>query len=95
MRDEKEGSKQGQKNNKAKQHSTPNMYVYMYVSCYLRLSAGDLELKVNSDGVEGMERTDGSGLGGSCTIGQKNAHTFKYYNKHVYIHVHVQYMHIA
>ena len=82
MRDEKEGSKQGQKNNKAKQHSTPNMYV----SCYLRLSAGDLELKVNSDGVEGMERTDGSGLGGSCTIGQKIAHTFKYYNKHVYIY---------
>ena len=32
------------------------------------LSAGDLELNVNSDGVEGMDLTDiASGLGGSCT----------------------------
>ena len=33
---------------------------------YLKLSAGDLELKVNSEGVEGMERTEAApGLGGS------------------------------
>ena len=36
----------------------------MYI--HLKLSAGDLELKVNSDGVEGMERFDTApGLGGS------------------------------
>ena len=35
-------------------------------SIYLKLSAGDLELKVNSEGVEGMERLDTApGLGGS------------------------------
>ena len=35
-------------------------------SDHLRLSAGDRELKVNSDGVEGMERTDAApGLAGS------------------------------
>ena len=37
------------------------------VCIHLKLSAGDLELKVNSDGVEGMERFDTApGLGGSC-----------------------------
>ena len=41
MRDEKEErSKQGHPNNKAKQHSTPNihMYIYVYVSVYYKLT---------------------------------------------------------
>ena len=34
-------------------------------TAYLKLSGGDLESYVNSEGVEGMDFTDGSGLGGA------------------------------
>ena len=75
---------------------THNVHIYCtYYTCtcnYLRLSAGDLELNVNSDGVEGMERTDASGLGGSWDREGNNVvcvcHSKKKYGFTCTVHVH-------
>lgn len=66
---EKEGKKEKYYTQKGKLLIHVRTNVHTYNSTYitnLKLSAGDLELKVNSDGVEGMEL----GLDGVCEQNQ-------------------------